>query len=100
MVGSVDQVKKAEQIKEQINEEFDRLARALESSAAKQTGAERVDVEAVIAILEEKRAEVMAKTQAYYFINSWHDVSDRVRELIVQDSRYRDINTKKAMRRR
>jgi hypothetical protein len=100
MIGNVDQVKKAERIKERINEEFDRLARALESSAAKQTGAERMDVEAVIVILEEKRAEVMGKGQADYFINNWREVNDRVRELIVQDTRYRDINTKKAMRRR
>jgi len=41
MNGNVDQVKKAEQIKERINAEFDRLARALESSAAKQTGQDR-----------------------------------------------------------
>ena len=100
MIGNVDQVRKAEQIKERINAEFDRLAQALQSSAAKQTGAERVDVETVIVILEEKRSEVMAKGQADYFLNNWRELSARVRELIVQDSRYRDINTRKALRRR
>jgi len=100
MNGNVDQVKKAEQIKERINAEFDRLARALESSAAKQTGQDRSDVEAVIVILEEKRDEVMAKGQADYFLNNWRELNNRVRELIVQDSRYLAINTRKAMRRR
>jgi hypothetical protein len=100
MNGSEDQVKKAERIKERINGEFDRLARALESSAAKQSGQDRLDTEAVIVILEEKRADVMAKGQADYFINNWRELSQQVRNLIVQDSRYRDIDTRKAIRRR
>jgi hypothetical protein len=100
MIGNADQMKKAERVKERLNEEFDRLARALESSAAKQAGAERMDVEAVMVILEEKRAEVMAKGQADYFLNNFRELTVNVRELIVQDSRYRDINTRKALRRR
>jgi hypothetical protein len=100
MIGNADHVKAAERIKERINDEFDRLARALELSAAKQTGLERTDVEAVIVILEEKRAEVMAKGQADYFLNNWRELRAHVRDLIVQDSRYRDINTRKALRRR
>jgi hypothetical protein len=100
MNGSVDQIKKAERIKERINAEFDRLAQALQTSAAKQTGRDQMDTEAVIVILEEKRAEVMAKGQADYFINNWRETDRAVRELIVQDSRYRDINTRKALRQR
>jgi hypothetical protein len=100
MNGNVDQVKMAEQIKERINAEFDRLAQALATSAAKQSEQDRVDIEDVIVILEEKRSEIMAKGQADYFINNWREVNDRVRSLIVQDTRYRDINTRKAMRRR
>ena len=100
MIGSVDQVKKAERIKERINAEFDRIAHALESSAANQAGQDRMDIEAVIVILEEKRVELMAKVQADYFINSWREVNNRVRELVAQDSRYLAINTRKALRQR
>ena len=98
MNGNAEQVNKAKRIKERINSEFDRLARALESSAGKHTGPEQKDIEAVLVILEEKRAEVMAKGQADYFINNWREVNDQVRELIVQDTRYREINTRKALR--
>lgn len=98
MNGTVNQVNQANRIKERINKEFDRLARALESSAARQTGIDQKDTEAVIAILEEKRAEVMAKGQADYFINNWREVNGHVRELIVLDTRYREINTRKALR--
>lgn len=100
MMGTEDQVKLAEQIKARINAEFDRIARALETSAVKQTGRDRIDTEAVIVILEDKRTDVMAKGQASYFINNWRELNDRVRELITQDSRYLAINTRKAMRER
>jgi hypothetical protein len=100
MIGKVDQVKQAERIKQRINAEFDRIAQALATSAAKQTDQDRIDTEAVIVILEEKRSEIMSKGQADYFINNWRQLNDRVRELIAEDTRYRDINTRKAMRRR
>ena len=100
MIGNVDQVKQAERIKERVNAEFDRIAAALGTSAAKRTGQDQTDMETVIAILEEKRAEVMAKGQADYFINNWRGELSRVRELIAQDARYRDINTRKAIRSR
>lgn len=98
MIGKTEQIDQAERIKGRINAEFDRIARALESSAAKQDGQDRVDVETVIIILEEKRAEVMAKGRADYFIHSWREVGTQVRALIAQDSRYRAINTKRALR--
>jgi hypothetical protein len=98
MIGTEDQVKRAEQIKVRINAEFDRIARALESAAGKQNGRDRVDTEAVIVILEDKRTDVMAKGQASYFLNNWRELNDRVRQLITQDSRYLAINTRKAMR--
>jgi hypothetical protein len=100
MIGNVNQVKRAEQVKIRINTEFDRIARALTSAAARQTGHERTDTEAVIVILEDKRTEVMAKSQASYFINNWRELSDEVREKIVQDPRYRDLNTQRARRQR
>jgi hypothetical protein len=100
MIGKINQAKQAEQVKVRINTEFDRIAKALASAAARQTGQERMDTEAVIIILEDKRTEVMAKSQASYFINNWRELSDEVREKIVQDPRYRDINTQRARRQR
>ena len=99
MIGKRDQVKRAEQIKIRINTEFDRIARALASAAARQTGLERMDTEAVIVILEDKRTEIMAKSQASYFINNWRELSHDVRELIAQDPAYRAIHTQRARRR-
>lgn len=100
MIGTASQLERAESIRARINAEFDRIARALESSAAKQTGQDKLDTEAVIVILEDKRSEVMAKGRADYYINNWRQLNDHVREMIVADSRYLDINTKKALRKR
>jgi hypothetical protein len=98
MIGSVDQVKQAERIKVRVNAEFDRIATALGTSAAKKTGQDQTDMQAVIAILEEKRSEIMGKGQADYFIHNWRGELSRIRELIAQDTRYRAINTRKAIR--
>jgi hypothetical protein len=100
MIGKTNQLKRAEQIKARINTEFDRIAKALTSSAAKQTGQDQADTEAVIVILEDKRTEIMEKDQASYFINNWRELNDEVREKIVQDQRYRDIDTQRARRQR
>ena len=98
MIGNEDQIERAEKIKVRLNNEFDRIATALASSAAKQTGQDKSDVEAVIVILEEKRAEILSKGQADYYINNWRELNDRVRILISQDVRYLAINTRKALR--
>jgi hypothetical protein len=45
----------------------------------------------VSAILEEKRAEVMAKDQAGYFIHEWQELRDQVRLMITHDPRYKAI---------
>ena len=52
---------------------------------------DRGKTRAIIAILEEKRAEVMANDAAGYFIVEWQELSDRVRRLIIQDPRYQAI---------
>jgi len=51
---------------------------------------------AIIAIVEEKRAEVMAEDQAGYFIHDWQELSDQVRQMILRDVRYQAIKAKKA----
>jgi hypothetical protein len=68
MMGSASQSEWAEQIKPPVNSEFDRVAKAFQSAASNQTGQDRVDTLAIIAILDEKRVKVMGKDQAGYFI--------------------------------
>jgi len=91
MTGTANQVDWAEQIKVRVSAEFDRVARALASAANRQTKQDRMDTLAVIAILEDKRAEVMRNAQAGYFIHDWQELRDQVRQMIVQDSRYKTI---------
>jgi len=98
MTGTVNQVDWAEQIKARVSAEFDRVANALESAARKQAEPDRMETQAVIAILEHKRAEVMAKDQAGYFIRVWQELRDQVRQMIVQDSRYQTIQAQRAAR--
>ena len=95
MTGTVNQIGWAKQIKTQVNAEFDRVASALRSAATKQSSQDRMDTQAIIAILEDKRAEVMANEQASYFIHDWQELRDQVRPMIVEDCRYRAIKTAK-----
>src|SRR2546422_8217433 len=60
LTGTVNQIEWAKQIKTQVNAEFDRVKTALEAAAARQSGQDRMDTQAMIAILQDKRAEVMA----------------------------------------
>jgi hypothetical protein len=100
LTGTVNQIEWAVQIKERVSAEFDRVARALNSVAGEQGPQDRLDTQAILAILEEKRAEVMARTQAGYFIHDWQELSDQVRQMIVQDPRYLTIKNSKTARRR
>jgi hypothetical protein len=88
MTGTVNQVAWAEHIRTQVHAEFDRIAKALELAAGKQSSNNRRNTTAMIAILEEKRAEVMAHEQAGYFIHDWQELRDQVRRMITEDSRY------------
>jgi hypothetical protein len=96
--GSSAQVEWAERIKRQVNSEFDRVAAAFRSVAGKQSDDKRADTEAVIAILEDKRAVVMSREQAGYFIHDWQEISDQVRRMIFRDVRYQVIKSKRAAR--
>jgi len=70
-----------------------------ESIAYRQGDDKRTDTEAVIAILEDKRAEVMGREQAGYFIHDWQEISDQVRQMIFHDARYQAIKSNGAARR-
>ena len=99
MSGTPSQLEWAEQIRPRVNTEFDRVAKALTAATSHRGEQDRADTQAVIAILEEKRAEVMAKEQAGYFIREWQELRDQVRKMIGQDSRYQAIKARKAARR-
>ena len=96
VTGTVNQIGWAEQIKIQVDAEFDRVRAALEAKASKQSGQRRADTLAMIAILEDKRAEVMANEHAGYFVHDWQELRGQVRELIVGDSRYKAIKFRPA----
>jgi cell division FtsZ-interacting protein ZapD len=98
VTGTAGQIEWAEQIRARVNTEFDRVARALQSAAGKQRESDRSETHAVIAILEEKRAEVMANDRAGYFILEWQELRDQVRQLIAGDSRYQALKAVKAAR--
>ena len=98
MIGTANQVDWAARIRGQVSEEFDRVAKALESAMSRQSELKREETLATIAILEDKRAEVLAQDHAGYFIREWQELRDQVRELITQDSRYQTIRANRAAR--
>ena len=89
--GTANQIEWAKRIKVQVDAEFDRVANALQGAAGKQASQDRLNTQAIIGILEEKRAEVMAHTEAGYFIHDWQEMRDQVRRMIREDSRYKAI---------
>ena len=95
MTGTSNQIDWAEQIKARVAAEFDRVAAALEAVAVNQGEQGRMSARAAIEILEDKRAEVMARDEAGYFIVEWQELRDQVRRLIAQDSRYQAIQALK-----
>src|SRR5438093_244269 len=95
LTGTVNQIEWAKQIRTQVNAEFDRVITALEAAATKQSGQDRMDTQTIIAILEEKRTEVMEHQEAGYFIHDWQELRDQVRQLIMKDDRYKAIKTSK-----
>ncbi len=88
MTGTINQIKWAQRLKAGAAGEFDRVAKALQS------GRKHADARAAIAILEDKRAEVMAHDDAGYFIRDWPELSDQVRRMIAADPRYPCTKTK------
>ena len=95
MTGTVNQIEWAKQVRTQVNAEFDRVITALEAAATKQSGQDRMDTQTIIAIVEEKRTEVMQHQEAGYFIHDWQELRDQVRQLIMKDDRYKAIKTGK-----
>jgi len=95
LTGTVNQIEWAKQIRTQVKAEFDRVITALETAAAKQSGQDREDTQAIIAIVEEKRTQVMEHQEAGYLIHDWQELRDQVRQMIMKDDRYKAIKTGK-----
>lgn len=74
------------------------MANAFHKVAQTQSGQNRSDTLAIIAILEEKRAEILARDEAGYFIRDWQELNDQVRRMIAQDPRYQAIVAARAVR--
>jgi len=98
LTGTPSQIEWAEQIRPRVSAEFDRVAKVLLAAAGNRGEQFQIDTEAVIAILEEKRAEVMANDRAGYFIRDWQELTDQVRRMISQDPRHKTIQARKAAR--
>ncbi|WP_031499896.1 hypothetical protein [Bryobacter aggregatus] len=89
--GTPNQVARAEIILRLVDAEFIRVANALRTLAAQQDPRKRATTEAILAILEDKRTEVLSQQEAYYFIHDWQEISDQVRSLLLADPRYQSI---------
>jgi hypothetical protein len=100
LTGTPNQVEWAEQIRLTVAQEFDRVANAFRSQMNKQVGPDQAETRTVIAIIEQKRAETVANTQAGYFIRDWQELSDQVRQMISKDARYQEIKNRREARSR
>src|ERR1051326_6737233 len=98
MIGTVNQIAWAVQIQAQVDAEFDRVGKGLESVATNQSPNDRADLQAILRILEDNRAEVMGNEQAGYFIQNWQELRDQVRQLIIGDPRDKAIKANQAVR--
>lgn len=98
LTGSAAQVEWAERIRSLVNVDFHRVAAAFRLVAGQQAGGRRADTEKILQILEEKRAEVMSRPQAGYFIHGWQEIGDQVRQLIFHDERYKAIQRNRPAR--
>jgi hypothetical protein len=98
VTGTPNQMELAEQIRLTVAQEFDRVAKAFQARAAEQTGQTQANTHAVLAILEQKRAETMAIAQAGYFIRDWQNLNDQVRQMIAKDPQYQAIKAKRKLK--
>jgi hypothetical protein len=99
LTGTANQVEWAQRIKRRVNDEFDRVAAAFRAVADRQADRQRADTEAILAILEDKRAAVMRREEAGYFIHDWQETGGRVRQMLFDDARYQAIRRARPARR-
>lgn len=99
LTGTPNQIEWAGQIRLTVAEEFDRVAKVLRAQALNQTEDQQAETRAIIAILEEKRAETMSIPSAGYFIRVWQALDDQVRQMIAKDPRYESLRNQRTARR-
>lgn len=95
MTGTEAQIEWAERIRSSVRTEFDRVENALFRVAERQPEQDRADTMAILAILKEKRSQVLETEEAGYFIRLWQELSDQVRKLLAEDSRYQAIQAQR-----
>lgn len=98
MTGTPSQIELATQIRSKIAEDFDRVAAALRKASEARSDDFRAETAAVIAILEDKRAEVLGEERAGEFIRDWQELSGRVAQMIAADPRYQAIKAQRESR--
>jgi hypothetical protein len=98
LTGTPGQIDWALQIRPQVDAEFDRVAQAFRAVASQQPDAEREATLAIVAILEEKRTEVMARRDAGYYLREWRELHDQVRQLIFADRRYQVLKSNRPVK--
>jgi hypothetical protein len=98
LTGTAAQVEWAELIRTRVDAEFDGVVACFRAIAERHSGEKRADTEAIIAIVEDKRHEVLERGQAGYFIHDWQDISDQVRQMIFHDARYQAIKSRRPAR--
>ena len=99
MTGTPNQIQLATLIKTKIAGDFDRVEKALRKSSESQSEDFQSETKALIAILNEKRTEVLEKDRAGEFIRDWQELDGKVAQLITKDPRYRAIRTQRDNRR-
>lgn len=77
----------------QVNLEFDLVAAYLRSVSLKQNNKNYTETEFALAILEDKRAEVLSRKRAGYFIHDWQAINAQVLRMISEYARYQAIRS-------
>lgn len=94
--GSPAQIEWATAIRARVSDEFDRVASSFRGIADRQTLSKKNETEAILAIVEAKRVEVLSHDVAGYFIHDWNEINDQVRQMIFKDSGFQAIRVARA----
>ncbi|HEY7531248.1 MAG TPA: hypothetical protein VH681_00540 [Nitrospiraceae bacterium] len=90
-VGTIHPAVWAEQIRARLAGELDRVAKMLDTASGEQPEQDRKNTQDIVKILEQRRAELMARNDAGDFIHDWQELRDQVRQMILEDPRYQSI---------
>ena len=89
MTGTESQIEWARRIRDHVAAEFDRTAAALLGASAGESN--RSSIAGALAILEDKRQEVLSNESAGYFIQEWQEAAGKVRLAIARDPRFAEV---------